>query len=121
MCEWMSIFIDSALTDERRELPLVLRAVVPQDEGAPVVRLHLEVAMLRIDPAIGDLEHFEAPLAEDEAARLFLAAVAGVAVDADLESQATTKSKVPCPRSGMRITSSRRKSPSRSFSGSPGK
>src|SRR5690242_6293065 len=117
----MSIFIGSALAHERRQLPFVLGVVVPQDERASVVRLHLEVAMFRIDPAIEDLEHFEAPLAEDEAPRLLLAAVAGIAVDADLEAQATTKSKLPCPRSGMRMTSSRRKSPSRSFSGSPGK
>ena len=54
-----------------------------QDEAPAVVGLHLEIAVPRIEPAIEDLEHCKAPLAERKGARLLLAAVACVALDAD--------------------------------------
>jgi hypothetical protein len=58
---------------------------VPQDEAPPVVHLHLEVAVRRIEPAINDLDDGEAPFTQGERARLFLAAVPGIAFDAQLQ------------------------------------
>lgn len=58
---------------------------MPQDEAAPVVRFHLEIATSRIEPAVEDLDDREAFLPEREGARLFLAAVPGIAVDAYLQ------------------------------------
>src|SRR2546428_628352 len=71
---------------QRGEVPLVAERVVAQDEGAPVVGLYLEIAMARLEPAVEDLEHREARLAEHEAARLLFAAVARIALDAQLQS-----------------------------------
>src|SRR5918992_1225150 len=73
------------LTDESGKLPVARCTVVPQDEAPPIVQLHLEIAVLRVEPAVEDLENGEARFTQGERARLFLAAVAGVALDAYLQ------------------------------------
>jgi ribonuclease Z len=57
---------------------------VPQDEKAAVRHPHLEITVRRIEPTIEQLDDFEPALAEAKSERLLIAAVACVALDADL-------------------------------------
>ena len=55
-----------------------------QHEHPSIIHLYLEVPMLGIEPAVEDFEHGEAALAKGESAWLLFAAIAGVALDADI-------------------------------------
>jgi len=58
---------------------------MPQDKGPAIVSPDLEVAMPRLEPAIEDFLHGEAPLAERKSARLFLAPIPRIRFDAQAE------------------------------------
>lgn len=65
-------------------MPPVVRDVVSQHPDAPVGGAHLEVPMPGIQPAIEDLGYVDAAALVHETARLFLAAITGVALDVDI-------------------------------------
>lgn len=71
--------------DQGGQLPFVRGAVVAQNEAAPIVHPHLEIAVPRIEPAVEDLDDREAPLAQREGARLLLAPIAGIAFNANFQ------------------------------------
>ena len=68
---------------EHRHLPAVGGAVVPQDVDIAVVSADLEVATVRRQPAVEDVNDGHRALADPEAARRFLPAVARVTFDPD--------------------------------------
>src|SRR5262249_12119351 len=68
---------------EDGQLPGLRLLVVPEDADAAVAPPHLEVAVLRRQPAVDDLPHLDGTRAEEEAARRLFAPVARIALDAD--------------------------------------
>jgi len=69
---------------ERAERPLAGGFVMTQNIGIAIACGHLEVAVVRRQPAVLNGDHLELPVAERKGARFLLAAVACVALDLDL-------------------------------------
>lgn len=66
---------------ERAERPLAGGFVMTQNIGIAIACGHLEVAVVRREPAVLDRRYLEPPVAERKGARLLFAAVAGVTFD----------------------------------------
>src|SRR5438445_11309472 len=69
---------------EDDQLPPLRLMVVAQDVLRAVVAPDLEVAVVGSQPAVDELGHFDAAVTECEAAGCLLAAVPGVALDAQV-------------------------------------
>lgn len=67
----------------RGQMPDLLAHVVPQQVGEAVGARDLEVAVIGGQPGVDHFDHLDPPLADGEPAGRLLAAVAGVAFDAD--------------------------------------
>src|SRR5438067_13597402 len=74
----------SRVAGEDDQLPPLRLMVVAQDVLRAVVASDLEVAVVGSQPAIDDLGHFDAAVAEGEAAGCLLATVPGIALDAQV-------------------------------------
>ena len=68
---------------ESAERPSVLCLIAAKNVDVPVVALDPEVAMIRGQPAVKDLEDRNSPLSEPERPRFLFAAVTGIALDAN--------------------------------------
>ncbi len=82
--------IDTAigLSLKHRQLPALLHDIVPQDVGAAVVTLELEVPVVGSQPAVEDFDDLDSPGAEPQLPRSLLAPVARVALDAKIHESA---------------------------------
>ena len=58
-----------------------------QDAGAPIVALDLEITVVGSKPAVGDGEHLDPPVSQEEAPGRLLAPVPGIALDRDYQSR----------------------------------
>jgi hypothetical protein len=72
---------------EQRQLPACRLDVVPDQVDVPIAAAQLEIAVGRGDPPVEHISDDDAPVAEVEDARCFLAPVAGVALDLDGEER----------------------------------
>lgn len=72
---------------ERAERPLAGGFVMTQDIGVAIACGHLEVAVVRRQPAVLNGDHLELPVAERKGTRFLFASVACVALDLDLHHQ----------------------------------
>ena len=69
---------------ERAERPLAGGFVMTQDIGVAIACGHLEVAVVRCQPAVLNSDHLESPVAERKGTRFLFATVACVTLDLDL-------------------------------------
>jgi len=88
----------SALRAEHRQLPGVGALVVTDQIRVAVCAFQLEVAVVRCQPRIEHFRNRDAPITEDERAWRLLAAMAGIALDAN--PQETLFRQVRSPTAG---------------------
>jgi len=69
---------------KKGQCPRTPAGIVTNDVGMAVIAKHLEIAMIRCQPAVKDIHYMDMTVAQLEPPRRLFAAVAGVTVNPDL-------------------------------------